>query len=90
MTPLHINILLWHHTRAEPYAKYEPDHRNSPVVAAYRHDLQEAGLIKPDPQEHPEGIEGSGWITTDKGRAYVDALCSLPLPECKWIIPNAT
>lgn len=88
MTPLHLQMLLWHHTRAEPYAKHEPDHAASPVVAACRRDLLEHGLIEPDPRAHPKGVEGSGWTTTAKGRAYVDALCSLPFPVCKWIIPN--
>jgi len=30
----------------------------------------------------------SGYKTTDKGAAHVDALCNLPIPEIKWVTPN--
>lgn len=89
MTPLHLQMLLHYHSRCEPYGKHEPEHASSPAVAAYRSDLLRAGLIEVDGRAPPPGVESAGFTTTDKGRFYVDRLCSLPLPEATWIIPAA-
>ncbi len=82
MTPLHIRMLLHYHSIGEPYAKHDPNHADSPAVWEYRGDLLRDGLIEAN------ACSGSGWGATPKGRAHVEALCSLPLPECRWVTPT--
>lgn len=81
-------MLLWYHSRCEPYGKHEPDHATSYAVSKYLGDLIEAGLIEKDGRVPPQGVKGSGFRTTEKGRFYVEALCSLPLPVNCWKIPK--
>lgn len=90
MTPLHLQILLWTHTRPTRYAEYEPGHANSSVVKDYTESLIHNELIERDPQpKHPSDLDytASNLRTTDRGRAYVEMLCNLPLPVCKWVQP---
>jgi hypothetical protein len=82
MTPLHIKMLFHYHAVAEPYAMRHPEHANSAAVEEYRNDLLSANLIEPSDNS------GSGFTTTERGRVYVDAICSVPWPVQKWVMPN--
>jgi hypothetical protein len=81
MTPLQITMMLHYYAIAAPYAQHEPEHAISPAVRSQTQDLADAGLIE------PSSTSGSGWRSTDKGKAYVEMLCDLPVPVCKWVQP---
>ena len=69
-TPLHLEILLWAHTRAEPLQV--PD---TETCRVYVGDLERFELIK------RSGGHLSPYKTTRRGAAHVEALCRLPLPQ---------
>jgi len=81
MTPLHIKLLLHHHCRCEPYSRHDPDHAESPAVSEYRSELILADILTID------STSGSGYMTTERGKALVEMLCQTPFPESKWINP---
>lgn len=81
MSPLKIEMLLWIHTRVEPY-----NHRGGNAQRdAFEWFLQE-GLIHAYPGRCE--IYGGSYKTTDRGAAMVGALMSVKLPVCTWIQPN--
>lgn len=80
MTPLQIKMMLHYHHIAEPYALHEPEHANSSAVRTQRNELCSEGLLQKVDTE-------IGWKTTIRGNAYVDFLCAMPLPVCKWMLP---
>jgi len=84
MTPLQITMMIHYHAINEPYAMRQPEHANSPAVREQTQDLADAGLIEPSTRSD------SGWRSTAKGQAYIEALCNLPLPVCKWVVPCST
>jgi hypothetical protein len=59
-----------------------PDYQREHVVGPLADRLQNAGLIE-------LGTDGMPWTVTERGRVYVDALCAVPLPEQRWVIPTA-
>ena len=73
MSPLQLHVLLWLY--ASP-AKLEENMKgtNPNAIADAVAELVEVGLAEPSSKTE------SGWCCSEKGRAYVDALCSLPLP----------
>lgn len=83
MTPLHLKILIYYHCvrGTVQYAFDDPYHANSNTVREYTKQLVVDGLIE---------REDKFYSTTDKGKFYVEALCSLPLPVEKkvWEIPK--
>lgn len=83
MTPLQIKMMLHHYAIAAPYAADDPAHANSPAVFKQRALLLDDGLIEPIAGASPSTSYG----TTARGDAYVEALCAMPLPVCKWAQP---
>lgn len=81
MTPLHIQLMLHYYAIDEPYAKGDPAHANSDAVRKYRAFLIGENMIC------PSSSSGSGYEATDRGRAYVEALCAVQLPIIKWVQP---
>jgi hypothetical protein len=79
MTPLHWQMLLHYYASSAPYAEENPRHANSPAVTEYKAQLAEWGLI-----EWRDGIPSA----TARGHAFVRHITSLPLPECRWFIPE--
>ena len=75
MTPLQIAMMIHYYVSPEPYAKYEPDHAQSGAVTKQRIELVDLGLLD------------VGHKVTPKGNAYIEALCNMPLPICKWVLP---
>lgn len=77
-TPLHLMLLLHYHVTPDPWPQ-----RGAPAVLEFTGDLIGLGLV-----EHViKGKHGHQYGTTDRGAAYVDALCSVPLPVQRWAIP---
>ena len=69
MTPLHLKILLHYHcVHSVMYAFDDPYHANSNTVKEYTKQLVADGLIE---------REDEFYSTTEKGKFYVEALCSL-------------
>lgn len=85
MTPLQLAMLIHYAGVAEPYAKGDPDHANSPAVSNQRQELIRMELLVADHNPH------SGYAVTDRGKAHVKALCELRLPvrQIIWVTPNA-
>jgi len=76
-------MMLHYHTRGEPYARYEPDHAQSGAVKSQREGLMVWELLETD------GGSPSGYRVTERGRAFVEAICAMPLPIKKWVMPDA-
>lgn len=83
MTSLQIRMVLHYYAIGEPYGVREPEHACSPAVYQQRGALVELGLLKED------GEWPAGYRTTERGNAYVEALCAMPLPIQKWVMPDA-
>ena len=81
MTPLQIKMVLHYYAIAEPYALLDPAHAKSAAVCAQRALLCSDGLIEATAEAQ------SGYRITPRGEAYVDALCAMPLPVSKWVMP---
>lgn len=47
--------------------------------------LRNMGLLELDDDEHDPDSTSSGCVITDKGRAHVVSLCSMPLPTQVWV-----
>ena len=84
MTPLQIKMMLHYYACTNPYAEHEPFHAKAPAVVEQREWLVADGLLKVEPS-----IDAT-FVITERGRAYVDFLCGMPLPISKWIMPEGT
>lgn len=82
-SPLEIQIAIHFWTRPTKYAEHEPDHRNSGAVKAILSWYVRDGLLEPTaPNEH-----GEIYKATEALGVWVDALCTVPFPVQKWVIP---
>lgn len=81
MTPLQLQMMLHYYAIAEPYACRQSDHANSPEVMRQREELIVDKLIE------VVLTSFSGYQCTARGKAYVEMLCAMPLPVCKWVAP---
>lgn len=86
MTPLQIDILLWYYTRA---VDYRDGDLSAPAVREAIDEFRvSTRLLVAIPQgDHSPGDHRS-YRLTERGEAYVAALQSLPLPECRWVVPG--
>lgn len=73
-TPLHIELMIHYYAVNEPLKQ-----ASAPAVISFTADLIELGVIREDKDS------GSGYSATDKGSAWVDKICSTPLPVQQWI-----
>lgn len=85
MTPLQIAILTFAAT-AERNDFNDGDFR-PPAIRAAIDGLARDGLIAVDEFAH---INGKTLVPTERGRVFIDALCSLPLPVQAWRMPIQT
>ena len=84
MTPLQVRMMLHFYTTPVPYAQENPPHANSQAVIDQRACLHHHGLI-----EAANNFDGSpGWRCTDRGKAYIEAVCAVQVPICKWVQPD--
>lgn len=82
MTPLQLTMMLHYYAIAEPYSANDWQHANSRAVNEQRQILINDDLIEADE------TSGSGFRATDRGIAFVEALCATPLPVKKWVMPD--
>lgn len=80
MTPLQIEILLWHYTRAAQY----PDWNRGTAQAEVREWMLDKYLLQSSDSDWHE------LVITERGKALVHALCDTPLPVLvsEWKIPE--
>lgn len=83
MTPLQIQILL--HYYCSPTDFRDGDF-TAPAVHEAIEDFEESGFLR---LSDPSDQLGSILVSTDKNAAFINALCSIPEPIQKWVIPVA-
>lgn len=87
MTPYEIELLLHIYSRGDDH----PDEKRmppvyQPTIAAF---LEEK-LIEPNPACSPPGTPQKTYVTTKRGKAYVElGLMRVTLPVKEWRIPSA-
>src|ERR1017187_3408611 len=86
--PMKINMLL--HFYAE-YGPFAPEaQRRSPAYTQFVKELLREGLIVRPTTTQREEYPGWAYRTTEKGGAWVNAICTVPVPVARprWIIPS--
>jgi hypothetical protein len=71
-TPCSLEALLHCYYSTTPHPRFY-----APAVRQAIAGFYAAGLVKPDPYQSADTIH---YICTDRGRAYVEMLCSTPYP----------
>lgn len=77
MSPLGIDIMLWHYTRPRPY---EGESHGSPAYNDTLGELLTAGLLL---------WQDGQAVITDGGKMYCEALCAVPFPVQQWAMPTS-
>ena len=75
LTPLHLKLLLHHYTHPEPWP-----HKGG-CANEYEEQLRSEGLLQLAP---PIQVDRD-YLVTDKGRAHVEQLLTLPFPTQAWV-----
>lgn len=81
MSPLMIEILLHYFARTNDYR--DGDFSASAVRDAITWFHEHEHLL----EQTPVGPRHAAYVLTDRGRVYVEALLSVPLPVQKWVMP---
>jgi len=76
MTPNEIEILIHCHVSSLPHPRAD--------VPAVKEALD--ALVENDLIVQHSGTDGV-YSTTDRGKAHMQVLCSMPLPEKIWVVP---
>jgi len=79
MTPSDINVLLHYHVCPEPHPRLD-----APAIQETIAEFVTAGILKPGVHPSKDG----SYITTGRGNALVQMLCSTPFPVQKWVDQN--
>ena len=81
MTPLEIDLLLHYYCSPEPHERID----NELHLATVR-DFVEKGLLieLPEPNQYGSKFKGN-FEALD---IYIKAICDVPLPEKRWVIPE--
>ena len=85
-SPLAITIALHYWAHRERYAWREPEHAGSIAVAEIKEALVKHGLLRSLPSR-PDHTSADYEPVEDGMSVYVDALCAVPWPVKKWVIP---
>lgn len=88
MTPLEIEILMHYGCKADDYRN--GDHSAPAVTDALNRFLNE-GLLTHDgfkPECFTNGALKARYAVTPRARFYLEALCQVPLPIQKWVMPG--
>ena len=82
MSPLEIEILI--HYYCSP-TEYRDGDLGAPAVRDAMREFVTLGLINvlPEPNEHGARYRGN----SDALKPYVEALCAIPLPVQRWVLP---
>lgn len=86
MAPIHITFMLACHCSPDPEENLGHAHWNSPAGYSTREWLVNNELLEPiytDPT-----APGNKYTVTDRGRAWVEFICSTPLPVIEWRLPD--
>jgi hypothetical protein len=83
-----IDMLLHFYCAWEPYAPEQQ--RRSPAYTQFVKELLREGLIVRPTTTQREEYPGWAYRTTEKGEAWVHAICTVPVPvaRTRWIIPS--
>lgn len=85
-SPLEIQIALHYWARPERYAWREPEHAGSGKVTEIKQRLADLGLLRSLPSR-ADHTSADYEAVSDAMSAYVEALCRVPYPVCKWVMP---
>jgi len=77
--PAHIEFLLWVHCNPEPFPR-----EDAPVYKDLIPQLIRSGVIQRQHAGDDCPLEGR-WTTTPLGRAWVKALCNVPMPNAAYL-----
>lgn len=82
MTPNDIDILLHYYCSNTEHERIE-----APAVRESIQDFLREGILR---QREPEerSLYGATYTTTDRGQMLIRALCSVPYPEQRWVMPE--
>ena len=80
MTPFEIEILLHYHVSTAPH---RVEHDIVPIWPVTREWFFAEGLL-----EQFASMNGGSYRTTERGKAWIDYVCNLPLPEKSWKMPK--
>jgi hypothetical protein len=84
--PLKIAMLLHFHACVDKFAPEET--RTSPAYVQFVRELLRDGLIERPDAAAREPYPGWAYRTTPKGDALVNAICAVPNPVERWLIPT--
>jgi hypothetical protein len=86
--PMKISMILHFFGDIFPYAP--ESQRTSPAYTQFVKELLREGLIVRPTTAQREEYPGWAYMTTEKGDAWVNAICTVPVPVAKtrWIIPS--
>lgn len=76
MTPLHLEILLWHNSHCEPMANHD-----APAVVDYRNHFLKHEILWQD------DANPSGYSLTNKGQVWLTAILETPFPVLQYVMP---
>lgn len=85
-SPLEIMIALHYWTTPCEYAADDERHRTSGAVTDILESYVRAGFLEKLPEANKYG---GTFKSTDALGVWVDALCSIPFPVQKWVIPDS-
>jgi hypothetical protein len=90
VTPIKLEVLLHYHYSSESYSEGKTE--SSPATEeAVRFWLNNQMLeLSPDEDDDNSDLCDNRYITTDKGKVYIEALCSMSFPIPSWSIPRLT
>ena len=77
MTPYELEILMHYHTSSSAFPRH-----HAPAFISTVNALEGMNLLQPT-GEH------LCFVTTARAIAYIDHILNLPLPEQKWVMPEA-
>lgn len=85
MTPLEIEMLLHYHCRADEHPRLD-----APAVRDALHGFLKDGILRTRTVEEmrPAMVNGSSYTPTERGCTLVRALCAVPYPESRWVMPE--
>lgn len=88
MTPLQIDILLHYYGAASDYRDGD---FSAPAVRDAIEGFERDQLLVPAKARDGFAAErGQVYVIAERGRVYVEALCDVPLPERRWVMPDRT
>ncbi len=89
MTPLEIEILMHYACKADDYR--DGDHSAPAVKDALNRFTGDEALLRHEgfrPEKFGDGRLKARYAVTPRARAYLEALCKVPLPQERWMLPK--